>query len=685
MIETGRPDPLGATFDGDGVNFALFTERAESVVLCLFASEREVQQIELPGQSNGVWHGYLPGCRPGQRYAYRVHGPWSLRDGLRFNAAKLLLDPWARDLAGEFVWSSAVFDYTKDGADFRINPIDSAPYLPKCIVTGASAFATSNKPRKPWSETVIYEANVRGYTMRHPGVPDADKGTYRGMCNGAILSHLKSLGITSVELMPVQEFIDEEFLAGRGLRNYWGYNTIQFFTPAGRYSRGNRCEEFRDMVNAIHDAGLEVFLDVAYNHTGEGDTQGPTIAFRGIDNLSYYRTIPGQPADYINDTGCGNTVNVDHPRVREFIVQSLRFWAADMGVDGFRFDLATVLGRHADGFTKAHPLLQAIEQDRVLREVKLIAEPWDVGPGGYRLGGFGSRWHEWNDRFRDSARRFWRGDHGEAAEFARRLHGSSDLFEASGRGPPSSINLVTAHDGFTLADVVSYEQRHNEANGEFNRDGHAHNFSRNYGVEGETDDETIREFRRRQRLNMLATLLFSQGTPMLLGGDEFGNSQRGNNNAYAQDNDTGWIDWSGLAADPAFFEQVRTFVELRRSTPLLRQDRYAHGVTQNGSGWPDIEWLRPDGERMQDRDWSAAAAMTLLQASTSDAKATDAVALLVNASSESVKFRLPDAGESFAWRVAVSSSDALPQSQDTLQHEIPPQTLACLILQQRFR
>ena len=508
---------------------------------------------------------------------------------------------------------------------------------------------------------VVYEANVRGYTMRHPDIPEAERGRFRGMRNGRILEYLKALGITSLELMPVHCLVDEHFLVERGLRNYWGYNTVQFFTPDARFvaAEDDPAAEFRAMVDAIHDAGIEVILDVVYNHTGEGGADGPTLSLRGIDNLAYYRTLPDDPGHYVNDTGCGNTLNTCHIRAQNLVLDSLRYWHGELGVDGFRFDLATVLGRTLGGFYKPHSLLSRIAGTPELEGAKLIAEPWDPGPGGYQLGRFPVEWAEWNDRYRDSVRRFWRGDPDQDSEFAQRIHGSADLFEASGRNPAASVNFVTAHDGFTLADLVAYERRHNHANGEGNRDGHRHNYSRNYGVEGPTDDEAVNAVRRRQRLNLLATLLFSQGTPMLLAGDEFGNGQGGNNNAYAQDNDTGWLDWQGLADDPEFTQAVRELLRLRRETPLLRQARYIHGRMPTDSGWCDIHWLHPDGRRMEREDWNSGRRLALLFSTRADQKddspVLEAVAVLFNASAEDTVFELP-AEMPYAWRQLFSSS-----------------------------
>jgi glycogen operon protein len=647
MIENGASSILGAHPNRDGVNFALFSSSSEAVELCLFDDAgRPTEKYFMPERHNGVWHGFLPGCAPGQRYGYRVHGPWQPEKGLRHNPAKLLIDPYARRLAGAFRWDPAVFDYAakKDGS-WKLNQDDRAPFVPLSVVAPARPERRVSRPVIPWSNAVIYEANVRGYTMRHPDLSEDERGRFRGMSNGSILEYLKALGITSLELMPVHAMIDEAFLAEKGLRNFWGYNTIQFFSPEGRLGGDDPVAEFREMVDAIHDAGIEVILDVVYNHTGEGGGDGPSLSFRGIDNLSYYRTEPGHPGHYINDTGCGNTLNTDHIRLQNLVLDSLRYWHHDMGVDGFRFDLATILGRTSSGFSKPHSLLNRIGADPELEGAKLIAEPWDPGPGGYQLGRFPVVWAEWNDRYRDSVRRFWRGDADQDAEFARRIHGSADLFEASGRNPTASINLVTAHDGYTLADVVSYERRHNEANGEDNRDGHAHNFSCNYGVEGPSDDPGINEIRRRQRLNMLATLLFSQGTPMLLGGDEVGNGQLGNNNAYAQDNETGWVDWSGLVKDPDFTQSVRDLVRLRRELPLLRQARYIHGRMPTDGGWCDIGWLHPDGRPMLESDWNSNRQLALVFSAHEDQKddspVVEAVAILFNASKTSVEFALP--------------------------------------------
>ncbi len=658
-MERGDPGRLGGRALEGGANFAVYASAAERVEVCLYDADGNATAChDLPGLDDGAWHGFLPGIGAGQRYGYRVHGPFDPDAGLRHHPAKLLVDPWALRLDGEFRWAPQVYDS---------DPRDSAAFVPKSVVTGESACrvgeaidgagAGAGRARIPWSEAVVYETHVRGYTMRHPALGEAERGRFAGLANGEVLDYIRSLGITHVELMPVHHFIDEAFLSGRGLRNYWGYNSIQFFTPTARYAQADPVSEFREMVDAIHDAGLEVILDVVYNHTGEGDGNGPTLGFRGLDNLAYYRTEPGTPGAYVNDTGCGNTVNVDHPRVRELVVASLSYWHQSMGVDGFRFDLAPVLGLTDTGFRTDHPLLTEITTAPALQGARLIAEPWGPGPGGYRLGEFPPGWGEWNDRYRDTVRRFWRGDAQQLAPLARRLHGSADLFDRPGRGPLDSVNFITSHDGFTLADLVSYEKRHNHANGEHNRDGHRHNYSCNHGVEGPTDRAAVNALRRRHRLNLLATLLLSQGVPMLLAGDEFGNGQDGNNNAYAQDNETGWLDWSGLSADPAFADTVRSLIALRRQLPLLRQADYVHGHVRDeeGASWRDIDWFRPDGSPMDPGHWDhEKSVLKLLSGHEGD------VAVIVNGHDHEIDFRLP--GQ--AWHCRFSSDGAAPAVHD---------------------
>ena len=685
MILEGSPNRLGAWLDDGGVNFALYSGGAEAVELCLHDEHRhETARHFLPMQSEGVWHGFLPGCLPGQRYGYRVHGPWAPAKGLRYNPAKLLIDPYTRRLDGAFIWDPAVYDYVQDATNntdnetWHKNELDSAPFIPLSVVSHPQEKSGVPSPWIPWAETIIYETNVRGFTMCHPGIPEGERGKFRGMSNGQVLDYLKALGITSVELMPVHTFIDEAFLVKKGLRNLWGYNSIQFFTPDPRFGGTDPVGEFREMVDAIHDAGLEVILDVVYNHTAEGSEHGPTLSFRGIDNQAYYRPEAGDPGRYVNDTGCGNTINANHPRVQDLVLDSLAYWHRDMGVDGFRFDLTTVLGRTGHGFSRKHPLLTRVGVEPELYRAKLIAEPWDPGPGGYQLGKFPLEWAEWNDRYRDSVRRFWRGDDAQSSEFAQRIHGSADLFERGGRDPFASINFISSHDGFTLRDSVSYQNRHNEANLEDNRDGHAHNFSCNYGVEGETEDPAINRFRRQQRLNMLATLLFSQGTPMLLAGDEFGNSQGGNNNAYAQDNETGWLDWRGLEENPGFTDKVRELVQLRRSLPLLRQARYVHGRMPTDQGWCDIVWMHPDGRPMNQGDWANDRKISLFytchEEQQEDSPVTHAIAILYNASTEEAIFTLP-AGLPSDWILRFFSSDTVPAEPSPGQWALPARSL----------
>lgn len=676
----------GANWDGSGVNFALYSAHASAVELCLFNSDGTQQRgFDLPHCDDGMFHGYLPGCNPGQHYAYRVHGKYAPSSGQFFNPNKLLIDPYAKSLSGPVTWSDALFAYdlSADTSDeMPISQLDSAAFVPKGIVPGKPESAAFQRPQTPWSETILYEVNPRGFTMRHPAVPEQDRGRFLGLTNREVLKYLKALGITAVELMPVHAFVDEDFLSRRGLRNYWGYNSLNFFAAESRLYDTDGIDEFRTMVNAIHDAGLEVILDVVYNHTAEGGRLGPMLSFKGIDNASYYRMTPDNPGQYVNDTGCGNTVDADSPVVQDLVLDSLRYWANSMGVDGFRFDLCPILGRSASGFNPEHPLLSRIESDPALQHTKLIAEPWDIGPGGYQLGQFSSRWSEWNDQFRDSIRRFWRGDADEASELARRLHGSADIFETRGRTPRASINFVTSHDGYTLNDLVSYNHRHNEANGEDNRDGHQHNYNFNHGVEGATDDPAIKQLRRRQRLNMLATLLLSQGTPMLLAGDEFGNSQNGNNNAYAQDNEIGWLDWSGITDDPEFIDIVRSLIWLRRSSPLIRHDDYRHGHHANGKGHPDIRWTLPNGDDLSVEKWKHDRALQMLLVETADPapdrRNTAAVAFLINAAHNNVDFVLPVLDIDGSWRQAYASC-AIAKTPDG-KWRLPERSSACFLL-----
>jgi len=666
-IRRGNADALGASVDADGVNFALFSSQASAVELCLLDERgRTTASCHLPGREGDVWHGYLPRARSGQRYGYRVHGVWQPEQGLRCNPHKLLLDPYAREVAGRLEWHPSVFGHVP-GHPEKMSVADSAGRVPVGVVRGGIEPPAAG-PALPWAETIFYELNVRGYTMRHPALDESVRGRFCGLRHAEVLAYLRALGVTSIELMPVHAFVDEAHLAERGLRNFWGYNPVAFFAPEPRYARHDPVIEFRDMVDALHDAGFEVILDVVYNHTGEGDALGPTLGFRGIDNLAYYSTEPDDPSVYINDTGCGNTLNADHPATRGLVIDSLSYWHRTMGVDGFRFDLAPVLGRHDHGFSSGHPLLAEIGEHPDLADAKLIAEPWDPGPGGYQLGAFPARWAEWNDQYRDAARRFWRGDHGAGADLARGLRGSAEIFEPSGRKPVASVNLVTSHDGFTLADVVAYDQRHNEANGENNRDGHAHNFSHNHGVEGPTDDPAITAVRRRQRLNLLATLLFAQGTPLLLSGDEFGNSQQGNNNAYAQDNPVGWVDWSGLDEDPAFHAAVRRLIELRKASPLLHLPAYVHGHLAIDGRDVRIDWQQPCGEPMTSDDWHRLQAFALWLRETRDGADVSAAALLVNGTDSATHFELPvPVGGAGGVEIAFTSAADLSQDGRTLR------------------
>jgi glycogen operon protein len=605
----GRPYPLGATWDGLGVNFALFSANATKVELCLFdeRGERELERIELSEYTNEVWHGYLPDARPGTIYGYRVHGPYEPAAGHRFNPNKLLLDPYAKQIVGQITWNPALFGYQMETTnDLTFDTRDSAPFMMKARVIDQAFTWGRNRPlQTAWEKTVIYEAHVRGFTMRHPGVREELRGTYAGLASQPALDYIRSLGVTAIELLPIHTFVDDSYLTEKGLKNYWGYNTIGFFAPARRYAANLdfAFAEFKEMVNHLHDAGIEVILDVVYNHTAEGNELGPTLSFKGIDNASYYRLAP-DPRCYINDTGTGNTVNLSHSRVLQLVSDSLRYWAQEMHVDGFRFDLATILAREPHGFDQDGRFMDACQQDPVLSQVKLIAEPWDCGPGGYQVGRFSPGWAEWNDRFRDTVRAYWKGEEGKLPELASRLTASADLFNKRGRKPWASVNFITAHDGFTLNDLVSYNDKHNEANGEGNRDGHSHNLSLNYGVEGPTDAPEIRELRFRHMRSMLATLLLSRGTPMLLAGDEFARTQAGNNNAYCQDNEISWLDWEGIDPDQrCLAEFVQKLLAIRRALPMLRRGRFLTGEYDEELGVKDVTWFTPTGDEMTVEHW----------------------------------------------------------------------------------
>jgi isoamylase len=611
----GAPAPAGASWDGAGVNFAVFSENAEAVELCLFDSDdpsRQTASLRLREVTAHVWHGYVPGLGPGQLYGYRIHGPYAPRDGDRFNPAKLLLDPYARAVAGRVDWEAPVFGYRigHPRGDLSVDERDSGWGVPKGVVIDpAFDWGEDRPPATPWSETIIYEAHVKGATARHPEVPEALRGTYAGLASPAFLEHLTGLGVTAIELLPVHHFLDDHSLVEKGLRNYWGYNTLNYFAPDARYSsdgdRGGQVAEFKAMVKALHAAGIEVILDVVYNHTAEGNHLGPTLSFRGLDNRAYYRLVEDEPRYYMDYTGTGNSMNMLHPEVLKLIMDSIRYWVTEMHVDGFRFDLAATLARELHEVDRLSAFFDIIHQDPIISGVKLIAEPWDLGPGGYQVGNFPVLWAEWNGKYRDAVRSYWRGDRHAMAELGYRLTGSSDLYGSDGRRPTASINFITAHDGFTLHDLVSYERKHNEANGEGNRDGHDHNISSNHGVEGPTDDPAIQAVRERQKRNFLATLLCSQGVPMILCGDEIGQTQHGNNNAYCQDNEISWLDWDLDDAARHLLAFTRRVVHLRKEHPALRRRRFFQGIEVRGSDIPDITWLTPDGREMSDDEWSA--------------------------------------------------------------------------------
>jgi isoamylase len=605
----GDAYPRGATWDGEGVNFSLFSAHSDKVELCIFdlTGRHEIQRINIRERTDGNWHCYLPEARPGFLYGYRVYGPYDPEHGHRFNPNKLLIEPYAKALHGSLIWSDAHFGYRTGApkADLSFDRRDSAAGTPKCrVIDSAFTWGDDRAPRIPWHDTVIYEAHVRGMSMRHPQVPPQLRGTYAGLASAPIVDHLVRLGITAIELMPVHAFVDDRHLLERGLRNYWGYNTLGFFAPESRYSATGRISEFKTMVKVLHSAGIEVLLDVVYNHTAEGNQLGPTLSFRGIDNASYYRLNGDNPRYYVDFTGTGNTLNLQHPRVLQLLMDSLRYWVLEMHVDGFRFDLASALARELHDVDRLGSFFDTMGQDPVLSQVKLIAEPWDTGSGGYQVGNFPPGWNEWNDKYRDTVRGYWKGDGGLLADFARRFTGSSDLYEASGRKPHASINFITAHDGFTLQDLVSYHDKHNEANGEENRDGHNDNRSWNCGAEGPTDDPAIRALRARQQRNLLTSLMLSQGIPMLLGGDELNRTQQGNNNAYCQDNELSWFDWSDGEEQEAFLEFVARLIRLRRQHPVFSRRRYVRADTVTAEGLKEILWLTPDGREMTENDWN---------------------------------------------------------------------------------
>ncbi|MCD7098041.1 glycogen debranching protein GlgX [Stenotrophomonas sp. MMGLT7] len=690
-IREGSPYPLGATWDGLGVNFSLYSANATRVELCLFdARGREQERIALPEYTDEIWHGYLPDARPGQLYGYRVHGPYAPDAGHRFNPNKLLLDPYAKQIAGQLRWGPQLFGYVlghKD-RDLSFDRRDSAAYMPKCaVVDPAFTWGRDRSPEVPWSDTVIYEAHVRGLTMRHPAVPEELRGTFSALRVDEVVEHIRGLGVTAVELLPVHAYLDDQHLLEKGLRNYWGYNTIGFFAPQPRYMATGTVDEFKQMVACLHHAGLEVILDVVYNHTAEGNELGPTLSFKGIDNASYYR-LADDRRFYINDTGTGNTFDLTNAGALRMVNDSLRYWVQHMHVDGFRFDLATILGRELHGFDPSCSFLDAVRQDPMLGGCKLIAEPWDVGPGGYQVGNFPPGWAEWNDRFRDTVRAFWRGDDGILPDLATRITASADLFAHRGRRPSSSVNFVTAHDGFTLRDLVSYAEKHNHANGEDGRDGSDHNLSANYGVEGPTDDAEIEEVRQRQQRNLLATLLLAQGTPMLLAGDEFGHSQQGNNNTYCQDNELTWLDWDTAEHAPArdLAAFVRRLTALRRRYPMLHQNRFLEGTYDEEFDLKDVTWLTPDGHEMDESHWHDPHARALMmrldgRAPTSGLRRAGrnvTLLLLVNASIAEVAFELP--GNGGGWHLELDTGLGHGPGHNLHQWTAMPRSLALLSL-----
>jgi isoamylase len=693
----GEPYPLGATFDGTGTNFAIFSESAEKIELCLFADDDTETRVELKEVDAYVWHAYLPSVQPGQRYGYRVHGAYDPAQGLRHNPNKLLLDPYAKATSGTIEWGQPLHSYDFHDPSVR-NDDDSAPHMTKGVVINPFFDWTGDRaPNRPYNETVIYEAHVKGLTQTHPDVPEALRGTYAGLAHPSVIAHLKKIGITALELMPVHQFVHDAVLVEKGLRNYWGYNTLSFFAPHAEYAgtgeRGQQVQEFKAMVKAMHAADIEVILDVVYNHTAEGNHLGPTLSWRGIDNHAYYRLVEGDEQHYMDYTGTGNSLNVGHPHSLQLIMDSLRYWVTEMHVDGFRFDLAATLAREFYDVDKLSTFFELVQQDPVISQVKLIAEPWDIGPGGYQVGNFPPQWTEWNGKYRDEVRDFWRGEPTALGEFASRLAGSADLYEHSGRRPVASINFVTAHDGFTLRDLVSYNQKHNDANGEGGNDGESHNRSYNYGAEGPTDDPGILATRARQQRNFLATLLLSQGVPMLLHGDELGRTQQGNNNTYAQDSELSWVDWSSV--DQPLIEFTAAVAKLRHDHPTFRRKRFFTGGTVrtgDGERLNDIVWLRVDGTPMEDGDWEGAAGEKALgmylngngiagRGARGEQITDNHFLIYCNASDEERELVVPPAEYAEAWDVLIDTGAQEPSEGPVRAGEvgrIAPRSLAVL-------
>jgi len=697
QIWPGSAYPLGATYDGSGTNFALFSEVAERVELCLFDADGTEVRLDLPEMDGFVWHAFLPGAEPGQRYGYRVHGPYDPSRGHRCNPSKLLLDPYAKAIDGKFHWGQALFSYNF-GDPQSPNIEDSAAAMPKSVVINPYFdWGTDRPPKRQYAESVIYEAHVKGFTYQHPEIPAELRGTYAAIAHPVMIDHLRSLGVSAIELMPVHHFANDSTLIERGLSNYWGYNTIGFLAPDSKYSSstspGGQVQEFKSMVRELHDAGIEVILDVVYNHTAEGNHLGPTLCFKGIDNSAYYRLVDNDQQFYMDYTGTGNTLNVRHPHALQLIMDSLRYWVTEMHVDGFRFDLAATLAREFYDVDRLSSFFELVQQDPTVSQVKLIAEPWDVGPGGYQVGNFPPQWTEWNGKYRDTVRDFWRGEPATLGEFASRLTGSADLYEHSARRPVASINFVTAHDGFTLRDLVSYNEKHNEANGEDNRDGESYNRSWNCGYEGPTDDPEVNALRARQQRNFLATLLLSQGVPMISHGDELGRTQQGNNNGFCQDNELTWIDWKNLDVDLLAF--TRYVSSLRHDHPVFRRRRFFDGLPvgrRGRKGLPDIAWLRPDGSQMTKQDWGSgfgrAVAVFLNGQGLADRDGRgervvdDSFVLCFSAHHEHIQFMLPPASYGRNWQVVLDTMNPDVGDEQVLRYrqrvDVGPRALVVL-------
>ena len=692
----GSDYPLGAVYDGAGTNFSIFSEIAERVELCLFDEHGKEARFDLPEVTSFCWHGYLPNLGPGQRYGFRVHGPWKPEEGHRCNPAKLLLDPYARAIEGQVQWNEAVFAHSFNNPDGPPNDMDSAPFVPKSVVINPYFdWGNDRHPRTPSHETIVYETHVKGFSIKHPDVPEELRGTYAGLGHPKAIEHFTRLGITAVELMPVHQFIHDKHLVERGLRNYWGYNSIGYLAPHNEYSAsgqtGQQVQEFKQMVKGLHEAGIEVILDVVYNHTAEGNHLGPILSFKGIDNAAYYRLVPDDRRHYMDYTGTGNSLNMRHPHVLQLIMDSLRYWVLEMHIDGFRFDLAATLARELHDVDRLSAFFDLIQQDPVIRQVKLIAEPWDVGEGGYQVGKFPPLWLEWNGKYRDCVRDYWRGRDQTLGEFAYRFTGSSDLYETTGRRPYASVNFVTAHDGFTLHDLVSYNEKHNEANGEENRDGESHNRSWNCGVEGPTDDPQINALRNRQKRNFLSTLFLSQGIPMLLGGDEIGRTQSGNNNAYCQDNEISWFHWE--SADQELLEFTHRLIQLRKQHPVFRRRKWFQGRPIHGAKVTDIGWFTPDGLEMAEEQWGEGFAKALgvflngEGINSPDVRGErvvdDSFYVLFNAHYEPLPFVLPKGNWGKQWCVVLDTNKPVPEEEEHCYQagdEIPVESRSVKVL-----